>query len=122
MLVSANAEGTDSADGYSDYQTAVSEGGSLVVFASEADDFGPVDTNGQLDLYVRDLKAGRTTLVTANGAGTDSSAGYIQYPRPEFAAGSRRLVYVTAGSDLGPADANDSPDVYLATPRVPGTG
>lgn len=71
QLVSVNAAGTDSANGESRLPV-ISRDGTKVVFVSDASDLGPTDTNGQDDVYVRDLTTGVTELVSVNAAGTDS--------------------------------------------------
>ena len=54
-------------------QYALSADGTKLAFASGGDQFVAGDANGSADVFVRDLVAGTTTLVTANAAGTGSA-------------------------------------------------
>ena len=51
---------------------SISPDGSKVAFEGDGQRFGPTDTNQRDDVYLRDLAAGTTTLVSANAAGTDA--------------------------------------------------
>jgi Tol biopolymer transport system component len=68
-LVSTNASGTASGNGQS-HSASFSPDGNQIVFTSQATDLGPPDTNNTWDVYVRDLTAGETRLVSANSLGT----------------------------------------------------
>ena len=63
--MSVNREGTDSGNNGHDY--VISADGRFVAFRSEASDLVATDTNGSLDVLVRDLQKGTTTLVSAPG-------------------------------------------------------
>jgi hypothetical protein len=73
-LVSANASGSASGNAAS-FGIAFSRNWRYGVFDSSATDLGPTDTNGNPDVFVRDLKNATTTLVSANRAGADSDDG-----------------------------------------------
>ena len=73
VLVSVNTNGV-SGDGYST-DGAISGDGRYVAFTSSADDLVPGDTNRGSDVFVRDLQAGTTTLVSMNGSGTGPGSG-----------------------------------------------
>src|SRR4051812_7820236 len=62
-LVSVNAAGTASGNGYSS-PLALSRNGRLVLLSSNASDLVANDTNGTGDIFVRDLATGTTTLVS----------------------------------------------------------
>jgi Tol biopolymer transport system component len=49
------------------YLGAISPDGRYLVFYSEATNLVPGDTNGVLDVFRRDLRTGRTTLVSTPG-------------------------------------------------------
>jgi Tol biopolymer transport system component len=126
-VVTANPDGTgtvglsfDSAEGSPTDLTgdpAFDQTGTHVVFVSAETGFGPQDTNLSNDVYVRDLVAGTTQLVSSNAA--DSDAGNGASGSPVFLTGSRlRIAFASFGSNLGPEDVNGSMDVYLAT-QVP---
>ena len=78
-LVSINRFGTGSAHGIS-RNVSISANGRYAVYMSRADDLTPNDTNGLEDVFVRDLQAGTTRLVSvstngvsANGASSASA-------------------------------------------------
>jgi Tol biopolymer transport system component len=92
-LVSVNLAGTDSGNEYS-YPGVISADGRFVAFESLASDLVATDTNGVVDVFVRDLRTGTTTLVSVNEAGTDSArAGLDPDDNPN---GS----YLGLGSDI----------------------
>lgn len=109
-LVSANAKGTDGGNQGSG-APVWSPDGTMLAFATAASDLGPNDTNGTLDVYVRDLTSDTTRLVSANAAGTDG--GDDSSFRPVFDPGSRRIAFESVASDLGATDTNGATDVYL---------
>jgi uncharacterized repeat protein (TIGR01451 family) len=111
-LVSVNAAGTSGGNGFPNFQGFVG-GSDRVVFRTTASNHGPVDTNGRSDVYVRDLAAGTTTLVSTNAAGTTSGNGEstIAVPSP----GGPVIAFLSLASDLGPPDGNGLRDVYVGT-------
>ena len=90
---------------------SVSAEGSFVVFASEADDLVPNDTNGYPDVFVRDLLADSTLLVsvdlsgltTGNGISTDSA----------ITADGRYVAFTSTATNLVAGDANGVSDVFV---------
>jgi uncharacterized repeat protein (TIGR01451 family) len=88
------------AAGSSTTELAWSPDGTKVAFVTAASDLGPVDTNGWEDVYVRDLVAGTTTLVSANAAGTD--AGEEPSRWPSFNAAGTKVAFETHSSDIVP--------------------
>jgi hypothetical protein len=79
-LVSVNSTDTDSGNSGSSGIAMSGSSGDLVAFSSEADDLGPTDTNTAVDVYVRNLVAGTTSLVSLNIGGTDSGNDASQSP------------------------------------------
>jgi uncharacterized repeat protein (TIGR01451 family) len=111
-LVTTNADGTDSADRTDSGFPSFSPDGTKVVFESLSEDFGPSDNNGTVDVYVRDLVARTTTLVSHRQADTGSGDGASGSPR--FNADGSRIVYVSYAGDVGGTDTNGLLDVYVA--------
>ena len=72
----------------------------------------PNDSNGLQDVFLRDLLTQTTTLVSANGAGTDSGKG-DSFDGLLSADGST-IVFVSLAADLVPADTNGVRDVFAA--------
>jgi Tol biopolymer transport system component len=69
------------------------------------------DTNGLQDVFLRDLFAGTTLLVSANRAGTGSGSG-VSYS-PAITQDGRFVVFVSTASDLVDNDTNRSEDVFV---------
>lgn len=115
-LVSVNRFGTDSGNGETRIST-ISADGTKVAFASRASDLVTNDTNGVIDVFVRDLTTGTTTLVSANREGTDS--GNEDSTSPVISADGTRVVFSSFASDLsfagglGPEDTNGVSDIYV---------
>lgn len=111
-LVSVNASGNNSSGGWLLHSGGVfSPDGTKVVFTSPGANLGPTDTNGFNDVYIRDLTAGTTSLVSANSAGTNSANG-----RSYGAAFSRdgsKVAFSSAATNLGPTDPSAAPDIYV---------
>ncbi|MEA2603626.1 MAG: hypothetical protein QOF89_4618 [Acidobacteriota bacterium] len=110
-LASINATGTGSGNSGSGFVT-LSADGSRVAFGSDASDLVATDTNGDFDVFVRDLPSGPTRLVSLNLAGTDSGndssfRGYLTYS-------GRFVAFQSFANDLVNNDPNISQqDVFL---------
>ena len=109
MLVSGNLSGTGGGNGSSMLGQA-STNGQFVVFQSDASNLVPNDTNGVTDIFVRDLVAGTTTLVSvstnggpANGASTD----------PVITPDGRYVAFISRASNLVPGGTNGITDVFV---------
>ena len=74
ILVSVNTNGNASGDGIS-FDPAISADGRYVVFTSSADNLVPGDNNKAQDVFVRDLQAGTTTLVSVSMDGVSPGNG-----------------------------------------------
>ena len=115
-LVSRGVDGSP-ADGAS-HSPALSANGRYVAFASTAANLGARDRNRENDVYIHDVTAGTTTLVSATSKGEAANAASR---RPAISADGRYVVYQSVGSNVGsgpgcPPPASDTnllPDVYL---------
>jgi Tol biopolymer transport system component len=111
VLVTANAAGTGISDGLSGPPT-ISADGSRVAFSSNAKNLVPfANPNRTYQIYVRDLPAGPTRLVSINQDGTalgNSSSG-----RPYLTPSGSFVAFQSDASDLVAGDFNSSTDVFL---------
>ena len=96
-LASVNETGTASASGPS-FFPELTDDGSKVVFTSCAGDFGATDTNGDEDVYVRDLTSGVTSLVSVNAAGT--GAGDDRSYFPTLSPDASKVAFLSSARDL----------------------
>ena len=120
-LASVSAAGGDGANGLTGLQSrgnGLSADGTKAFFSSEATNLDPdtADTNGVEDIYMRDLVAGTTDLVSVDGTGADSANG-ASYLAGISADGSR-VLFLSDANNLGPPDlgstfAHFDSDLYL---------
>lgn len=75
----------------------LSRDGSLVAFESAATNVVAGDSNGQTDVFVRDVAAGATTLASRNAFG---QAGDGPSSRPRFDASGRYVLYQSAANNI----------------------
>lgn len=97
-LTDADQEATDNSGvGYGFWDSPdVSSTGRYVAFASAAA-LVPQDTNGKVDVYVRDMQAGTTTLVSV---GLSGQAGNNQSMEPDISDDGRYVAFSSTATDL----------------------
>jgi RHS repeat-associated protein len=102
-------------DGDAKFQ-GISADGEYVVFTSFTDAFAPtLDTNGKLDIYLRNLVDDSTTLISKNASGVAAN-GDSYYPT--VAANGRSVAFHSFATDLvSLADTNQTSDVFVRTLR-----
>jgi Tol biopolymer transport system component len=112
ILVTAGRNGAP-ADGLS-VDPAISRDGRFVAFASAASNLVAGDTNGLVDVFVRDLATGRTTLLSrARGGGpADNGSG-----EPSISADGTRVAFSSDATNLVAGDTNGTSDVMVADVR-----
>ncbi|MBX9584900.1 MAG: FG-GAP-like repeat-containing protein [Gemmataceae bacterium] len=94
------------------YRASISADGSKVAFAYDGhDDEAAGDSNGLTDVAVRDLKAGTTTLVSRNLAGTNGGNGRSY--SPVLSDDGTRVTFLSEATDLTALpDANKQDDLF----------
>lgn len=108
-LVSVNAAGTGGGNDNS-WPIGISTNAQYVLFESAASDLVSGDTNKAVDVFVRNLVSGQTTLVSSktNGvAGNRDSSGSVMTPDGHFVA------YLSSATDLVANDTNGISDVFV---------
>jgi Tol biopolymer transport system component len=114
VLVSraSDAVGVAGAKGNGDsFAPAISADGRFVVFSSGASNLHPDDGDGGRDVFVRDLEANTTTLVSrADGASGAKGSGYAI--EPAISADGSVVAFISA-SNLDPGDSNGHQDAYV---------
>jgi hypothetical protein len=109
ILVSANTSGTGGGNGDS-IPVGISANARYALFESSASDLVPGDTNAVTDIFLRDLVAGATLLVSTNshgGTANGVSRGSIMTPAGRYVA------FVSAATNLVAGDTNKIPDVFV---------
>jgi hypothetical protein len=107
-LVSLTSQGRQ-ADGRSS-DPSIDVSGRRVAFLSEAGNLVPGDRNEVADVFVRDLRAGTTRLVSVDRRGGPAN-GVSE--TPAISRNGRYVVFVSAASDLVAGDTNKVADVFV---------
>jgi Tol biopolymer transport system component len=91
----------------------ISGDGHYVAFASLATNLVPGDKNDITDTFVRDRRAGKTTLVSLSSKG--AQGGDSSWPNgvPAFSAGNRYLAFSSWAGNLVPGDTNGTADAFV---------
>jgi len=99
---------------YSTHPT-ISADGRYIVFVSNATNLVAGDTNGVLDIFVRDTLTNTTTLVSVNGSGLQSN-GISEWPA--ISGDGKYVTFHSDATNLVPGDTNAVQDVFRvrATP------
>ena len=97
------------ADGWSGSPT-ISADGRYVAFVSSASSLVPGDTNGTVDVFVRDRLAGRTRRVSISSRGRQANGGCEE---PSISAHGRYVAFASPASNLVTGDSNDISDVFV---------
>ena len=99
------------ADGPSTISThPLSQDGHFLVFASDADDLAPGDTNQSRDVFVRDLFAGTNSLVSV---GIGGILGNANSSEPAISGNGRYIAFTSAATNLVAGDNNNSTGVFV---------
>lgn len=98
-------------DGGSFYP-ALSADGHHVAFVSSATNLDPSDPDATLDVFVRGLQTSTTTLVS-RASGVDGAKGNGDAFYPTVSADGRYVTFLSAASNLDPADRDDAIDVFV---------
>jgi len=105
-LDSGGLEGDD----YGAYPS-ISADGRLVAFASPATNLVPGDTNGSVDIFVRDRQTATTERASVNWAGVEGNA--LSSPFPAISGNGRYVVFHSFATNLVPADTNGTTDIFV---------
>lgn len=107
-LVSVSTAGV-LADGASS-EPSISADGNLVAFTSVASNLVNGDTNRCSDVFVRDVKAGSTTLLSATSAGL---AGQAASAHPKITPDGKYVVFTSRATNLVGTSGSFLGDVYV---------
>ncbi|MEK6328463.1 MAG: hypothetical protein AABM66_13210, partial [Actinomycetota bacterium] len=90
---------------------SISANGRFVAFASLASNLVRGDTNHRGDVFVRDLKRGKTTRVSVNSAGAEANDGSIWLPA--ISDNGRVVAFYSRSTNLVPNDHNGLADFFV---------
>ena len=93
----------------------MSADGRYVAFTSLASNLVANDANDITDVFIRDLRSGKTTLASlgAAGQGDDASSVGGAGSGLEFSAGARYLAFSSWAANFIAGDTNDKPDAFV---------
>ncbi len=92
------------------FDSGITPDGRFVVFGSQATNLVPGDTNGFLDIFVRDREAGTTERVSVSSGGAQ---GDMHSFHPTISADGRYVSFVSFAGNLVAGDTNNREDVFV---------
>lgn len=101
-------------------EVSISGDGHYVAFSSKSSNLVAGDTNGQLDIFVRDTVEGTTRRVSLDAAGVEANDRSYN---PSITTDGRYVAFTTFVTNLVPGDLNGAQDIAIrAIPEVTVTG
>ncbi len=98
------------------FETEISANGRFVAYASKATNLAPHRTDGHRNVYVTDLRSGRTVLVS-RGNGVGGAVGNDDSTGPSISADGRRVAFETQATNLGVSGDHRNTDVIVRNLR-----
>ena len=95
------------------YQPSISADGRYVAFVSDASNLVLGDVNGYTDVFVRDRKLHKTSLVSVDSAGVQGNSDSLS---PSISADGRYVAFDSEASDLVAGDTNGYEDIFVRGP------
>ncbi|MFG1339985.1 VCBS domain-containing protein [Xanthobacter autotrophicus] len=92
------------------YDPVFSPDGTKVAFWSFASNLVPGDTNGALDIFVKDLATGAVTRVSTDAAGAQGNSDSVI---PVFSPDGTKVAFVSYASNLVAGDTNGTSDIFV---------
>ncbi|MGH2989642.1 MAG: hypothetical protein ACRDMA_07230 [Solirubrobacterales bacterium] len=112
-LVSRQSDGDGGAGGDGEsFGGSISADGRFVAFSSRATNLS-ADTETGLNVYVRDLQANTTTLVSRQSAGDGGAGGDDASFIARISADGRRVAFASRADNLSGADDNDLENIFV---------
>ena len=94
---------------------SISADGRYVAFDSAASNLVAGDTNGYTDVFVRDRKLHKTTLVSVSSAGIQANGDSYS---PSISANGRYVAFYSYASNLVSGDTNGYTDVFVCDRKL----
>ena len=121
-LVSVSRDGKGSDDALA-ISPSISADGRYVAFRAQGNNLVENDTNeawigGFTDVFVRDMKTGRTERVSVSSKGEQANAEAGDSGFPAISGDGRYVAFASAAANLVPEDDNDAADVFVHDRRT----
>jgi Tol biopolymer transport system component len=97
-------------------EPSISGDGRLVAFASASTNLVKNDTNGDDDIFVRDLASGKTRRVNLRPGGGESQNAFFGAGLPSLSQDGRFVIFTSDSDNIVPADDDEVTDVFVAGP------
>ena len=120
VRVSVNSRGRQAKSGTESSGPAISAHGRYVAFTSNAPNLVARDTNDLADVFVHDLRTGRTTRVSVSNRGGQAGGDRTRNGSnaPSISAGGRYVAFHSAASNLVRGDTNRVFDIFVHDNRT----
>jgi hypothetical protein len=109
-LISVASDGTPAADAYIPAPASISADGRLVAFLSDASNLVSDDTNGVMDVFLRDRLTGITERVSVASDGAQANA---ITDTVSLSGDGRYVAFNSYASNLVSGDTNDAADIFV---------
>ncbi len=106
--VSVDDAGNEAGD--ASYEPAISADGRYVVFRSTASNLVAGDTNGLMDIFVRDRQNSTTSRVSMSSAGAQGNGSSYE---PAISGDGRLIAFRSSASNLVSGDTNGVSDIFI---------
>jgi Tol biopolymer transport system component len=90
--------------------TAISADGRYIVFPTASTNLVSDDTNGSIDMFVKDRRTGSIVRANTTVDGKQSTSYTLM---PSITADGRKVAFVAWGDNLVPGDTEDTPDLFV---------
>jgi Tol biopolymer transport system component len=108
------ADNESQANSWSESDLAISQDGRYVAFVSMASNLVSGDTNGILDVFMRDRQLGQTKRVSVDSSGTQASGDqWSDFGGLALSSDGRFVTYTSNVSNLVSGDTNGVEDVFV---------
>lgn len=94
----------------------ISADGRLVAFEADATNLVAGDTNAESDIFVHDLRTGRTTRVSVRSNGAQGIGGGAE--NPAISASGRYVAFDSSAENLVGPDSNGEQDIFVHDRRT----
>ena len=106
--VSTDLNGVESNGG--SYQAGIANGGVYVAFESDATNLVPNDTNGQRDVFVKNMDTGAIERVSVSSVGVEGNGGSDFL---DISSDGELVLFQSAAGNLVAGDSNNAYDLFL---------